>query len=185
MTKQLQYLSIQGSNAPTYWFKNYDAQNFRALVESITINSSLFVSSIYRSDLFYYAEDDETTDHILRAWCAYKRISFSESRKQKFVRGLNKHEAFEYYFDTIFRLMHQLPHLIRYKERLNELIELEPNNSILKELMECDSHLTEKYKEEEVDYISLSTPSGLKPSFLPVKNFKLIADKGISELICN
>ncbi|MEQ8474537.1 MAG: hypothetical protein RIC35_25285 [Marinoscillum sp.] len=183
--RQLQYLSIQGSNAPTYWFKNYDAQNFRALVESITLSNSLFVSSIYRSDLFYYTEDLHTTEKIVRAWCAYKRIPYSEGRQLKFIKGLNKHESFEYYFDTIFRLMHQLPHLIRYKERLNELIELEPNNVILKELMECDSHLVEKYREEEVEYISLSTSSGLKPSFLPVKHFKLIADRGLSDMIFN
>ncbi|RED92659.1 hypothetical protein [Marinoscillum furvescens] len=153
--KPLRYLSIQGSAAPTYWFKHHDAHSFRALVESITVSNCLLISSIYRTDIFYRAHTDKT-DLLLKVWSAYKNIPFHNEVIHKFVRGSNDQESFEFYFDTLFHLMRHPAHYQRYKERLSEIQLVEPGNTILTDLMKCDLHLSRRYKNQEVAYKSLS-----------------------------
>ena len=182
--KQLRYLSIQGKNAPAFWFRNYDAHNFRSTVESITLSQALLVSSIYRTDLFYYSDNEEDQGIILRAWSAFKRLEHESIRVARFIRGSDRSESFECYFDTLFHLMHHPAHLTRYKERFKEVVQIEPQNCILKDLMACDLHLSEKYRKEELDHVSLSDPVA-KAAFLPCRHFSLIADKGLAEMIYN
>ncbi|WP_421872434.1 hypothetical protein [Marinoscillum sp.] len=182
--KQLRYLSIQGHNAPAYWFKNYDAHNFKSTVESITLSQALLISSIYRTDFFYYSDNPEDQSIILRAWCAFKRLDYSSTNLDKFVRADTRGESFQIYFDTLFHLMHHPAHLARYKERFKELVQIDPRNIILRDLMACDLHLSERYKKEELDHVSLSDPVA-KAAFLPCRHFSLIADKGLADMIYN
>jgi len=183
--KQLQYLSIQGKSAPAYWFRNYDSQNFRSFIESVTLSQALLVSSIYRTDLFYYAESGQHLESILKAWHAVKRIAQKEHAIDKFIRADNRAETLEMYFDTLFHLMHQPAHLARYKERFRETVQLEPQNIILQDLMACDLHLSEMYKKESLSHVRLNDKPICEATFLPCKHFSLIADKGIAEMIYN
>lgn len=153
--KPLRYLSIQGSSAPSFWFKHHDAHSFRSLVESVTLCNCLLISSIYRTDIFYRSYADKT-DTLLKIWCTFKNIPFRHDVIQKFVRGTNNQESFEFYFDTLFHLMQHPAYYQRYRDRLTEIQLLEPTNAILTDLMKCDMHLSEKYKNEDLTYLSLS-----------------------------
>ncbi len=183
--KQLQYFSIQGKCAPAYWFRNYDSQNFRSVVESITLSQALLISSIYRTDLFFFSESKEDNLKILKAWHAFKRLPFTNSIMDKFIRAENRADSLELYFDTLFNLMHQPAHLARYKERFRETAQLESQNLILNDLMACDLHLSETYKKEELSHVRLNDKPICQATFLPCKHFSLIADKGIAEMIYN
>ncbi|MEQ8582099.1 MAG: hypothetical protein RIC30_12495 [Marinoscillum sp.] len=182
--KEIQYLSIQGSCAPSFWFKDHDAQSFRSLIESLTLSHSLIISSIYRTDVFFMAEEDHL-DLIIRSWSTLKRHSFDQHLKGKFIRANNRKEAFELYFDTLFHLIKHPKHHERYRIRLNEIQQLESNNPILKELMECDMLLTEKYREQHVKYVSLATAEQIGQYIPSCENFSLLAHERLRKLNYN
>ncbi len=183
--KKTHYISIQGRYAPSFWFKNQDAHSFRSLVESITLSRSLIISSIYRSDLFYCSDDDKS-DLIIRIWCSFKGHHFDDHIKGKFIRADSKPDAFEFYFDTLFHLMLHPPHYERYKERLNEIQQQEKNNSILNELMQCDLHLSECYKAQEVDYKQLAKDAeSVQASSVAYTEFGTLAKRRIKDLNYN
>ena len=179
--KEIQYLSIQGSCAPSFWFKDYDAQSFRSLIESLTLSHSLIISSIYRTDVFFMAEEDHL-DLIMRSWSTFKRHPFDQHLKGKFIRANNRKEAFELYFDTLFHLIKHPKHHERYRLRLNEIQQLESNNPILTALMECDMLLTEKYREQHVKYVSLATSEKVSQYIPSGENFSLLANERIRKL---
>lgn len=163
--KNIQYVSIQGRCAPSFWFKYHDAHHFRSLIESITLCRGLVISSMYRTDIFFCSKEDKT-DLILKIWCLFKGFNYTQEIKSKFIRTANENEAFEFYFDTLFHLMHHANHFEKYKEELTEIQLQEQDNEILNELMQCDLHLSQRYKEQEVDYISLALTPGLKRVYL-------------------
>lgn len=182
--KQLQYLSIQGRCAPSFWFKHHDAQAFRSLTESITLSSTLIVSSIYRTDVFFSEEGDKA-DLIIRTWAAFKRLPYDLQTKEKFIRADNKQEAFELYFDTLFHLMQHPTHYERYKQRLWELQLLDKTNPILCELMQCDLHLADLYRQQKVNYPGLAQADPKLQNKSAPENFGLLAQKCLPALIYN
>lgn len=142
--KNLQYLSIQGRCAPSFWFKNRDAHCFRSLIESFTLSRALVLSSIYRTDILFCFPEDHT-ELILRLWCLWKEFPLNAEIKSKFLRTADNKEALEFYFDTLFHLSHHTHQFEQYRERLSEILHQEPDNAILNELISCDSHLTTYY----------------------------------------
>lgn len=183
--KNIQYLSIQGRYAPSFWFKHYDAYHFRSVIESITLSRALIISSVYRTDIFFRSKEDQM-ELILKIWCVLKEFKLTSAVKNKFIRTSNEREAFEFYFDTLFHLMHHPLHFEKYKEHLTEIQLQESNNPILNELMQCDVHLSKRYKEQEVDYISLA----LSPSISSKKNtnfldLRLLLSKQMKNLNSN
>lgn len=183
--KHLKYLSIQSRFAPAYWFRHHDAQNFRSVVECITLSQTLLISSIYRTDLFFLTDNEDDISTVIKAWCAFKGLKYDKSSHEKFIRGLDRPKSLEFYFDTLFHLMHQPTHLARYKDRFREVAQIEPSNYILQDLMACDLHLSKQFKKEELAHVSLSEKPLSGTVFLPCKHFSLIADKGIAEMIYN
>lgn len=179
--KQIYYLSIQGSSAPAFWYKNHDAQNFRSLIESITLSSTLFISSIYRTDLFYRSEKD-LSESILHIWCTCKGIHYDHMVKSKFVRAEGLDQSFAFYFESLVHLMTHRRHYERYKERLNEIHQQEDRNTILNELMKCDLHMAKSYQKQQLNYMQLSSvQQDNQPFCLNRQAFRVLADEFLKE----
>ncbi len=122
---------------------------------------------------------------VLKAWHACKNMSHVNQHLEKFIRAHTRSEALEFYFDTLFHLMHQPAHLARYKARFTEVAQLEPQNRILQDLMACDLHLSKQYKKDDLSHVSLTGQPQASPSLASYESFGLLADKSLSEMIYN
>ncbi|WP_258103954.1 hypothetical protein [Marinoscillum sp. MHG1-6] len=138
--KNLRYISAQGWHAPSFRFKNHSAHQFRSLIEAMTLNQALLVSSMYRTDLLYFSEKNMNKP-ILKVWCLLTGNNYTDSLAQKLLTGQGDQEVFELYFDSMSHLKLHDRYYKRYKTTLNEIFHLEPSNIILQELTQCDRFL--------------------------------------------
>lgn len=86
-------------------------------------------------------------------------IHFDTHLKSRFLRGNNKQEALDYYFDTLSRLYVQQDYFKIYKQQIGEIQMREPDHPILKELFHFDLQLSKCYNEQQL----ITSPQLTKP----------------------
>ncbi|MGB3469154.1 MAG: hypothetical protein WBA74_27965 [Cyclobacteriaceae bacterium] len=140
--KQTRYLCIQGKYAPKFHLKNECSQNFRSLIESVTLSSALVISSRYKSDIIYCAAEDRTVE-LIKMWSTYLGISFEGSLPEKFTKANGESDLLEFYF---VKLAHLSMHRNWYREYctlFGDLCNKEPNHKLLAPIIACDKYLKE------------------------------------------
>lgn len=140
--KQTRFLCIQGKYAPRFYLKNKSTQNFRSLIESITLSNAIVISSRYKSDLIYHAEED-LSPQLIKAWSIYNGMEFNDSFLSKFVVANGENETLEYFF---IKLAHAAMHrdwYIDYCHHFEEVCKNEPDHAVLKQLIDCNKYLLE------------------------------------------
>lgn len=140
--KQTRYLCIQGKYAPRFYLKNESAQNFRSLIESITLSNALVISSRYKSDLIYSAEED-LTNQLIKAWSAYKGLEFKDSFLDNFISASGDSDTLEYFFIKLAHVSMHRDWYIDFCQHFEEICEKEPGHALLKPIISCNNYLNE------------------------------------------
>ncbi|WP_425389533.1 hypothetical protein [Ekhidna sp.] len=137
----LRYIHIQGKEAPGFSFRNKTAQNFKSLIQSLTDGSSLVISSLYRTDVFYQAEEDHTDD-ILKLWSLQEETF--DPKKLHFKHGRDK--SLEAFFTSLVSFSSAIKWYEAYLEEFRHACSLDQNNPILKDLKLCEQYLQESHQ---------------------------------------
>lgn len=140
--KQTRFLCVQGKYAPRFYLKNKSTQNFRSLIESITLSSAVVISSRYKSDLIYHADKD-LSQQLIRAWSIYNGMDYKDSFLNKFISANGESETLEYFF---VKLAHAAMHrdwYIDYCHHFEEVCKNEPDHVLLRQLIDCNKYLLE------------------------------------------
>ncbi|MEL7148959.1 MAG: hypothetical protein AAFO69_21470 [Bacteroidota bacterium] len=110
----------------------------------MTLKSALVISSPYRSDLLYQADED-ISQKLLRVWCAYKGIAFQNEFKQRFTHSVGEEETLEYFFVKLTHLSQHKSWYRPYAGQFEEICRKEPNHELLGPLLGCNKFLRSKY----------------------------------------
>lgn len=153
----LHYIHVQGREAPQFCFRDKSAQNFKSVIQSLTDGSSLVISSLYRTDVFYTAGEDHSKD-ILKLWSLQVK-SFDTSRLS-LISG--RDHALEMFFTTLVALSAASQWYESYLEEFRQACAMDQNNPILKDLKLCEQYL-QSSKQTIARQIDSSDQSGLLP----------------------
>ncbi|WP_370088260.1 hypothetical protein [Ekhidna sp.] len=137
----LHYIHIQGREAPRFYFRDKTAQNFKSLIQSFTDGSSLVISSLYRTDVFYSSEKN-LSEKILKLWSLQEQ-SF-DSSLLTFAEGRDK--ALELFFTSLVSFSSANKWYDAYLEEFRHAISLDRNNPILSDLKLCEQYLQTSHK---------------------------------------
>lgn len=183
--KDLRYIGIQGWNASKFWFRNHDSHALRVIIESMTASKACVITSIYRSDVFYYSETDQSA-LIVKLWCRLKGLNHNESILEQFVIGENRKTSISLFFDTIYHLKLHPLYFKRYRNHLNELMKQESNNTILKEIEDCDNYLLQSAASERNMYTPLKKlKKKMRKASACLKNFELLIYRTLPDINYN
>ncbi|MEO9473943.1 MAG: hypothetical protein ABJG41_00345 [Cyclobacteriaceae bacterium] len=183
--KDLRYIGIQGWNASKFWFRNHDSHILRILIESVTASKACIISSIYRSDIFYYSETDQSA-LISKMWCQLKGLNHNKSTLGQFVIGGNRKTSISLFFDTIYHLKLHPTYFKRYRNHLNELMKQESNNTILKEIEDCDNFLLRSAASEHSIYTPLKKlKNKVSKAAVSLKNLESLIYRALPDINYN
>ncbi|MEP0368842.1 MAG: hypothetical protein ABJN36_20565 [Cyclobacteriaceae bacterium] len=183
--KDLRYIGIQGWNASRFWFRNHDSHILRVLIESVTASKACIISSIYRTDVFYYSETDQSA-LIFKMWCQLKGLNHNTPTLGQFVIGENRKTSISLFFDTIYHLKLHPSYFKRYRNSLNELMKQESNNAILKEIEDCDNYLLRSAASERCIYTPLKKlKNKVRKASASLKNFESLIYQTLPDINYN
>ncbi|MEP0985792.1 hypothetical protein [Ekhidna sp.] len=154
----LHYIHVQGREAPQFFFRDKSAQNFKSVIQSLTDGSSLVISSLYRTDVFYTANEDHSAD-VLKLWSLQEK-SFEPSRLT-LISG--RDDALELFFTSLVSLSAASQWYESYLEEFRHACSMDQNNPILKDLKLCEQYL-QSSKQTIARPVSGSNQAGLLPS---------------------
>ncbi|MEO9869731.1 hypothetical protein [Ekhidna sp.] len=137
----LHYIHIQGKEAPQFSFRNKTAQNFKSLIQSMTDGSSLVISSLYRTDVFYTANQDHS-EQILKLW-ALQEDAF-DSTKLTIVSG--RDNALELFFTSLVSFSSANKWYQAHLKEFRHACSMDQNNPILKDLKLCEQYLQKSHQ---------------------------------------
>ena len=140
--KQTRYLCVQGKYAPRFHLKNESTQNFRSLIESITLSNAVVISSRYKSDLIYHAEED-LSYQLIKAWSVFNGLEYKNSFLNKFISANGESDTLEYFFVKLVHLSMNRDWYIDYCHHFEEVCKKEPDHILLKQIISCNKYLKE------------------------------------------
>lgn len=155
----LHYLHIQGKHAPGFFFRDKTGQNFKSLIQSVTEGAALVISSLYRTDVFYQAQEPHT-DHVVKLWSLQEK-SFDPS---KLTTVAGRDDVLEHYFTSLVSFSSANKWYNTYLEEFREACALDRNNPILKDLKLCEQYLQASQKT-----VTRPVSGGNSNSILPSK----------------
>ncbi len=134
----LHYIHIQGKSAPAFYFRNRTAQHFKSLIQSLTEKSSLVISSLYRTDILYIAEED-FSESIFKIWALQEQ----EFDPKKLMCVNRRESSLELYFTSLVSLSSATKWYEAYLDEFRYACSIDRNNPILKDLKLCEQFLQE------------------------------------------
>ncbi len=143
--KQTRYLCVQGKYAPRFYLKNESTQNFRSLIESITLSNAVVISSRYKSDLIYHAEED-LSNQLIKAWSVFNGLVYKDSFLNKFISASGENDTLEYFFVKLAHVAMNRDWYIDYCQHFEEVCKKEPEHVLLKQIISCNKYLKETNK---------------------------------------
>ena len=137
----LHYIHVQGKEAPSFHFRDKTAQHFKSLIQSLGGGSSLVISSLYRTDVFYLA-DVPHSDEIIKLW-SLQEDTFDPS-KLRIIQG--REETLEQFFTTLVLFSNISKWYESYLVEFRNACSMDRNNPILKDLKLCEQFLQESHQ---------------------------------------
>ena len=137
----LHYIHVQGKEAPSFYFRDKTAQHFKSLIQSLGDGSSLVISSLYRTDVFYLA-DVPHTEEIIKLW-SLQEEKFDPA-KLRIVEG--RDESLEQFFTTLVLFSNMSKWYETYLSEFRNACSMDRNNPILKDLKLCEQFLQQSHQ---------------------------------------
>jgi len=139
------YLSIQGGRARGFYLQDESRRLLYRKLRSFLDNRFLFINSPYKTDLLYEASENHNF-YLLEKLYEHKDRNFKKDYIQNFFRADNIQESLESFFNRILHMSVNKNWQSQYLQELREVVLDNPNNPILKKVIECYSHFdTDRY----------------------------------------
>ncbi len=136
-------LIVQGLAAKKLQFKNHSGQEFRSLIESMTLNKSVLICSPYRIDLIYSSNSNLQTP-IKKLWCKISDVPYCKKVSGSFLQASDEVGTFFNYFHSLKQLSFSPQIFKLYKNQFHKVVTQEPNHVIHKKLIDCAYYLSKK-----------------------------------------
>lgn len=153
--QHLRLLHIQGPIATSFALKGYDRDNFIKDLQPIFKNKITFISSGFRSDLFYESPQDQS-ELIVKKWCDKKNQPFSNDVLNRMSMRYGKEPVFEHYFYKLLLFTSNKIGFTGYCTHFNELLKACPKSEILRSIRACNLNIIRRMKGHQESVTQLS-----------------------------
>ena len=134
-------ISIEGKSARKFYLEPDKAANLQTVIRGMNAGRSLLISTRFRSDLFFHAEE-AVHQAIMKLWAMHAQCESNDVDRLTPVFCSGNEAVLDHFFQDMNRLSNHRYKYRRYQKTLSLARENEPHNPILKMLTDCDQHLT-------------------------------------------
>lgn len=114
--------------------------DFKALMRTVTSGRVMIISTKFRSDLFYCAENP-VHDSILKLWALYVNTTISDLVASDIETFVGRKESFSAYFQSINKLSTKWLFYRMYQNAFYETYLNDQQNPVAMIVAGCDQHL--------------------------------------------
>ncbi len=169
-------LIIQGVEALRFQFRANSGQEFRSLIESITLKRSALICSPYRIDLIYDSVEN-IQDRVLILWGKMVGMKRHEINKKSFLAGNDELSTLSNYFFAL-RMLSFSPYWFRlYRTQFFKVVGQEPDHPVHKKLIGCGNFLVTKKHYKMLKRFMRPNDTYLFPGMMNNREFARIANK--------
>jgi hypothetical protein len=131
-------LQIQGKYADKWWLHDKE-QHFISLIESLTDQPILFISTVNRTDLFFF--DISMLDNLIKTWCLSKCRDYYSRYIELFTVKQGRNESLRHYFTSLYSLAIDKKAYQEYREKFNKIKNKYGDNKIMDYLISSERYL--------------------------------------------
>ena len=135
-------ISIVGESAKDFYLKQQCISDFKSLMRAVTSGRVMIISTKFRSDLLYNAEEPNN-DSILKLWALYANASLSDHDQKDFIITIGDERSLSTYFQSINKLSANWYLYGLYKMAFLHIFNSEQKNPVAKIVVQCDQYLLE------------------------------------------
>lgn len=133
-------ISIVGKHARDFYLKQACISDFKSLIRTVTSGRIMIISTKFRSDLFYHAEQAENKP-ILKLWALYANVKPDEFDAEHIVTSVGHEESLTQYFQSINKLSTNWLYYRQYKEVFALIFTNDRQNPVARTIVACDQAL--------------------------------------------
>ncbi|MGL1887636.1 MAG: hypothetical protein OCD76_14060 [Reichenbachiella sp.] len=162
-------ITVVGKHAENFYLAQTYLSDFKSLMNTITSGRVLLISTKFRSDLFYSA-DNPKNNSILKLWALYAHANQSLLENKDLCTSMGNEESLSNYFLSINRLSANRYQYEHYKKVFDRTFNNDQQNPVAMTVIQCDQHLVEH---TSIKRTPLINPSGKKHFKLTKDSFSL------------
>lgn len=135
-------ITVSGESARKFHLEQRRISDFKALLRTICSGRTLFVSTRFRSDLFYNASEVRTRE-ILTLWSMYGNFLPMDYRVEDLTTSIGANDVLTWYFQSINTLSNNWFKYRKYRESFLNSFANDPQNDVARMVLGCDQQLVE------------------------------------------
>ncbi|MCE7992927.1 MAG: hypothetical protein HEP71_13140 [Roseivirga sp.] len=137
----IHWITSTGKSAKEYHLKQGQISDFKSLMRTITSGRVMIISTWFRSDLFYQAEEAQT-EPVLTGWGLHANVDSQTLADQDFEVCTGDEPSLTAYFQSINRLAQNWYKYRLYRKAFLYSFANDQKNPMAKTIVGCDGHLT-------------------------------------------
>lgn len=130
----------EGKDASGFFLRPEQLSDFMALVRTIVSGKVLFISTEFRSDLFYKSAEVHH-EAIIKAWMLYSDNLQENVELTNLTYKSGDKDALTFYFQTICQLAGNWYQYMVYRKAFYKAFSVDKNNALANTVAQCDQHL--------------------------------------------
>lgn len=139
---KINLITVAGESAQNFYLKAQHISDFKSLMRTVTSGRVMIVSTKFRSDLFYSA-DQSKNDSILKLWALYTSSSQASFGGKDFITRNGDETSLSSYFHSINSLATNWHQYMVYKKAFQYAFSNDQENPMAKTVVQCDQYLIE------------------------------------------
>lgn len=140
-TGMIHLITVVGKVAKGFYLKPQRMSDFKSVLRTVTSGRVMIISTKFRSDLFYTAENSEN-EAILKLWALYTNMELSSFGDQNFITSIGAEASLSNFFQAMARLSANWYYYRQYKKAFQNTFGNDQRNPVALTVVDCDRHLT-------------------------------------------
>ena len=133
-------ITVAGQSARNFYLEQQCISDFKSLIRTVTSGRVMIVSTKFRSDLFYSAENPQH-EAILKLWALYAKTELEYLDKKDIETHVGRENSFTKYFQSINKLSTNWQYYRLYQNAFRETFNSDKENPVTLVVIGCDQHL--------------------------------------------
>ena len=154
-------ITVNGKSAGSFYLAPYYQSDFKALLRTVTSGRVFMVSTRFRSDLFYNAQEAKNQE-ILKLWALYVDADINHIDEEDLSTTVGAEQSLAIYFNDINRLSNHWYQYGIYQKAFQDIFSLDQENPVTRTVVGCDQYLIEQPEIKRAPLINPSETSNAR-----------------------
>ncbi|MEO9967150.1 MAG: hypothetical protein ABJF11_15225 [Reichenbachiella sp.] len=136
----IQLISLYGKSAQSFYLEQGCISDFKALIRTVTSGRVMIISTRFRSDLFYKAEESKR-DELLSLWALYANSTMDSLDPNDCKHFSGDEPALSHFFQSMQALSINRHEYNQYKKAFYAAYSYDQQNPMAVTIVQCDQYL--------------------------------------------